>query len=280
VNLLVPAVAPAASMLAYGVLASLVPRTSSVEQDVIRPPLHEIAAVLGFVAIPVVAVVLAKTMTGAFVDRYAISGLVGCAALAGFGVGMAAERRPSLPLVTAICLVSWFVLNSAREYIQPTGVSQPVRQGTVDRPAQWTAGWRASGLPVVVADPHSFVVLSHYAAPELRSRIVYLADPALALKYLGHNSIERGMLDLIGPWFGMRVARYREFLQAHPAFLVYGDFVRKDFINWILPDLRAQGMRIELLERGGDNLLLLAYRGDRPDPANAVPTANRVTTGP
>ncbi len=280
VNLLVPAVAPAAAVLVFGVLAAALASGSAVEEDVGRPPVHELAAVVGFVAIPIVAVVLAKTVTGAFVDRYAISGLVGCAALAGFGIGMAARRRASLPLVTAVCLVSWFVLNSAREYIQPTGVSQPVRQGTVDRPAQWTAGWRASGLPVVVADPHSFVVLSHYAAPELRPSLVYLADPVLALKYLGHNSIERGMLDLIGPWFGMHVVRYREFMQAHPAFLVYGDFVRNSFINWILPDLRAQGMRIELLERGGDNLLLLAYRGERPDPAGAATTAHTVTTGP
>jgi hypothetical protein len=267
-NLLAPALIPAAALALYAVVvASLWTRQRPVVPAA-RPQRHEVAAVLAFIAIPVVCVVLAKAVTGAFVDRYAISGLIGCAALVGLGIGMAAAHRPTLPLAAVICLLSWFALSSAREYIQPTGFSQPIRQSTVDRPDQWTAAWRGSGLPVVIADPQTFVVLSHYSRPEFRSRIVYLADPDLALKALGHNSVERGMLDLIGPWFGMHVVHYQPFLADHPAFLLYGDFVRLSFLNWILPDLQARGMRTELLNRSGDNLLLLAYRGDRPSAAS------------
>jgi hypothetical protein len=265
-NLLSPAVVPASVLALYAVSAASLPGRPRPFVVAARPPRHELAAVLAFVSIPVVCVVLAKTMTGAFVDRYAIAGVIGCAALVGLGTGMAAAHRPSLPLVAVVCLLSWFVLSSAREYIQPTGFSQPIRQGTVDRPDQWTAAWRGSGLPVVIADPHTFVVLSRYSRPDFRSRIVYLADPDRALKSLGHNSVERGMLDLIGPWFGMRVERYERFLNDHDAFLVYGDFVRLGFLSWILPDLQGRGMRTELLNRAGDNMLLLVYRAARVRP--------------
>jgi hypothetical protein len=265
-NLLSPAVVPASVLALYAVSAASLSGRPRPFVAAARPPRHELAAVLAFVAIPVVCVVLAKTVTGAFVDRYAIAGVIGCAALVGLGTGMAAAHRPAFPLVAVVCLLSWFVLSSAREYIQPTGFSQPIRQSTVDRPDQWTADWRGSGLPVVIADPHTFVVLSRYSRPDFRSRLIYLADPGLALKYLGHNSVERGMLDLIGPWFGMHVGHYEAFLNDHEAFLVYGDFVRLGFLSWILPDLQARGMRTELLNRGGDNMLLLAYRGARPRP--------------
>jgi hypothetical protein len=111
---------------------------------------------------------------------------------------------------------------------------------------------------VVVADPHNFMVLSHYAPPEVSSRLVYLADPALAQKRLGHNSVERSMVDLVQPWFGMNVVRFSPFISQHARFLVYGTFV--GFLDWLLPELRARGMQTELLNESGSTLLLLAYR--------------------
>ena len=97
---------------------------------------------------------------------------------------------------------------------------------------------------------------------EIKSRIVYLADPELALKHLGHNSVERGMLDLLRPWFRMNVVEFEPYVAAHSRFLVYGDFVRLSFLNWLLPELHARGWRTELLNLGGDDLLLLASRDD------------------
>jgi hypothetical protein len=92
---------------------------------------------------------------------------------------------------------------------------------------------------------------------------VYLADPDRALRRLGHNSVERGMLDLLGPWFGMRVVRFEAYIDEHSEFLLYGDFVRLSFLNWILPELRDDGYHLEVLERAGDDMLLLASRDHR-----------------
>ena len=222
-------------------------------------PWHEVAAAVGFIAIPFVCVVLAKVSSGAFVNRYAIPAVIGFAMLVGSATAF--RRSATLRLVIAVSLTGWFLLSQAREFIQPTGFSVPVSQAQVDRSTEWLAD-RHRDLPVVVADPQTFTVLSHYGSPEVRSRIVYLADPDLALKYLGHNSVERGMLDLLRPWFGLNVVEFEPYMAAHSRFLVYGDFGRLSFLNWLPAELHARGWRTELLERGGENLLLLADRGE------------------
>ena len=179
--------------------------------------------------------------------------------LAGFGSATAFSRSAVLRFAVAVSLTGWFVLSQAREFRQPTGFSLPVSQAQVNRATEWLAK-RDRALPVVVADPHTFTVLSHYGSGNVKSRIVYLADPDLALKHLGHNSVERGMLDLLRPWFRMNVVEFAPYMAAHSRFLVYGNFVRLSFLNWLLPELHARGWRTELLNRAGDNLLLVAYR--------------------
>ena len=69
------------------------------------------------------------------------------------------------------------------------------------------------------------------------------------------------MLDLLKPWFGMNVVEFEPFVAEHPQFLVYGDFFRMAFLNWIATELRGRGMRLELLKHQGDNVFLLASRG-------------------
>ncbi len=60
------------------------------------------------------------------------------------------------------------------------------------------------------------------------------------------------MLDLLRPWFRLNVLEFEPYMAAHARFLVYGDFVRLSFLNWLLPELHARGWRTELLNRGGD----------------------------
>jgi hypothetical protein len=260
-DLLEPAVMPVTVLLVVTALAAVASTKSATERAAPpAPPLHELAAVCGLIVIPVICVVAAKLITGAFVPRYAIAAVVGLAVLSGFGVGLAFGRRPAMRLIAVACLGCSFVLSQARELVQPTGSSVPVSRAAVERPTHWVQAARYPELPLAVADPHTFTVLSHYGAPEIRSRIVYLADPDLALKHLGSNSVERGMLDLIQPWFHMRVVRFEPFMDQHDRFLVYGDFVRLAFLNWLLPELHARGIHTELLNRAGDNMLLLAYR--------------------
>jgi hypothetical protein len=76
------------------------------------------------------------------------------------------------------------------------------------------------------------------------------------------------------PWFHLNVLEFEPFATGHPRFLVYGDFVRLAFLNWIVPELQKRGFHTELLNRAGDNMLLLVSRaGDLPAaPAVADPS--------
>ena len=63
-------------------------------------------------------------------------------------------------------------------------------------------------------------------------------------------------------------ADYKPFVAEQPRFLVYGNFGGLAFLNWLLPELQARGMRIEFRGRRGENLFLLASRdsGDTSRP--------------
>lgn len=262
-DLLTPALVPITAILILAVIHhAAAGHGASPEDDEARRmlPLHELAVIAGFVLIPLVSVVVAKLVTGAFVNRYAVAAVIGLSVLAGQATELAFRRRPAVRVLVAACLAGWFVLSQARELLTPTGVSMPFGAVSVARPAEWVAAQPERDLPLVVADPHTFTVLSHYGTPSIKSRIVYLADPERALKILGQNSVERGMLDLVQPWFHLNVVRFEPFVTEHSRFLVYGDFVRLTFLNWIVVELRARGWHTELLNRAGDNMLLLASR--------------------
>jgi hypothetical protein len=237
------------------------------DRDEIRPlpirlPLDEIAAAVGFILIPFVAVIAAKLVTGAFVNRYALPAVIGLSILAGFGSALALRRSALMRLLVVVSLCGWFFLSQARELIQPTGLTLPVSTDSIARPAKWLAAVprEKRELPVVIADPQSFMTLSHYSAPEIKARLVYVADADRALAHLGSNSVERGMLELVKPWFGLNVVSFESFVAAHAEFFVYGDFVRIAFLNWIVPELHAQGMRTELLNQAHDDMLLYVSR--------------------
>jgi hypothetical protein len=52
-------------------------------------------------------------------------------------------------------------------------------------------------------------------------------------------------VDLIGPWFGMKVMDYQRYIAERPRFLLCGD---PEFFSWIVPQLQADGMKLELKE--------------------------------
>jgi len=270
VDLLTPALVPLLAILVVCGVAVLLNRDGAeIRSAPILAPLDEIVAAIGFLVIPIVAVVAAKLVTGAYVNRYALGAVIGVSILAGFGSAPPFTRTAWMRLFMVATLCGWFFLSQARELIQPTGVTLPVSAGRLARPVKWLAAVppEKRALPLVIADPQSFLILSQYGAPEIRARIVYLADANRALAQLGTNSVERGMLDLVKPWFGMNVVPFEPFVESHDEFLVYGDFVRLAFLNWIVPELHAQAMHTELLNRAGDDMLLYVSRNGSRGPS-------------
>jgi hypothetical protein len=252
-NLLAPAVVPLTAVIVATGLYALVVRGPA---DGAAPalPLHEAAALVAFMALPIACVLVAKLWTGAFANRYAIAAVIGFAAL----LPLIARRLVAFPALAALVIVlgcwGWFTVSALRELIEPQ--RSPATMPAVEAAIATIRSVPDPRLRVAVADPHTFTVLTHYAPEDVRRRLVYLADPARALKHVRHNSVERGMLDLVGPWFGMDVEPYDTFLQLHPSFLVYGNFGALAFLNWLVPEVQGGGFRAEFLSIQGDVLFL------------------------
>lgn len=210
----------------------------------------EIAAAIGFLLIPFVAVTIAMFVTKAFTLRYALSAVLGLGMLIPFAFLWQLRGRDFLLLALLFLLALGFVRRGGMTLKDAADRSQGRINGVTL--LQQLGG---NDLPIVVSDPHNFLILSHYAPPELQKRLVYLSDPAASRRYFGHDSIERGMFDLLKPYFKLNVQAYRPYLDSGRKFLLLSepDF----FLNWMLTDLPAKGEQLELKGRSQPFLLFL-----------------------
>lgn len=219
---------------------------------------HEFVAAIGFLVIPVVAVAMAVFVTRAFTYRYALSAILGFGILLPFALSHMMRGRDVLSILFVLLLALSFVsrgMMTLRESDRMTAA----REDTV----KMLTSEDRSDLPLVCSDPHTFLILSHYAPSKIRARLVYLADPRASMKYLGHDSLERGMLDLLKPWFRLNVQKFDPFVESERQFILCGN--PDHFLNWILQDLVSTGSRIELMDRSKDSLLFLVSMGKRSE---------------
>lgn len=252
INMLYAAVLPLVSILFLAWIYQAVSRDDTPPQKESSskntPPVYEVVAAAGFITIPIICVILGKTVTGAFTDRYAVSAIVGFSILISFAVAKLCNNSAVVSAVLIICFVGSFGILIYRETWKPSdqwGAEPETKIQLLQREA-------AGDLPIVAADPYTFIELEHYAPPEISSRVVYLADPEASLRQLKHNSIERGMVDLLKPWFGLKVTDYNSYIAARPQFLLCGN---PGFFSWIIPELEQDGMRLEYRGREGTTLL-------------------------
>jgi len=217
------------------------------------PRLHEMAAAIGFMAIPIVAVALSIILTGAFTDRYALPAVIGCSVIIAFAAHRLSSDRPAIAAILTFSLCAFFLSLGLKSVMNSLAIRE-ARTQTIEFLRSDSAGG-INDLPIAVSDQHAFTSLAHYAPRDVASRLVYLADPDKALHHLGHNSVEKGALDLLKPWFHLPVEEYGPYLASRRRFLVYGS--PGHFLNWLLSDLTSSGMHIELRSRDKDSLLFL-----------------------
>lgn len=230
---------------------------------------YELAVAVTYVAFPVIAVGVAMVVTGAFVPRYALPAVLGVTVLVALTSARLLGGRALLGAVVLILSCGGFGLLWARSYANTT-------EGAIGPMHAIVRSVPEVELPVVVADPHNFMMLSHYAPEDLVSRYVYLADPRQSLRYLGHNTMDRGILDL-RPWFRMNIHEFDGYLHVQSRFLLYvhggylgGPWVNGQVgpnLNWIVSDLTESGWHLELKVRRDNQLLFLVTRPERTNPA-------------
>lgn len=219
----------------------------------------ELAVAIGFLAIPFIAVAIAMFFTGAFTDRYALPATLGLGILMPFAFHPLLRGRELLLLLLALCLMLGFVRRGGMT-LEESAKRIQTREATL----KLLQAEGESNLPIVCSDPHNFLVLSHYAPPEIGSRLTYLADPETSMRYFGHNSIERGMFDLLKPVFHLNVQAYRPYIASGRPFLLCGD--PNYFLNWMLPDLIFSGAHLELKRQYQEIQLFQVTFGNQAEP--------------
>jgi Dolichyl-phosphate-mannose-protein mannosyltransferase len=210
-----------------------------------------VAAALGFLAIPLLAVAAAEAVTGAFSERYTLSAVIGLAVL----VPLAVERLRAWwkPLSVVVALMLGIFVSRALVY-DYRDVTQDLRsqQATVrlleDDPS--------TRLPILVADPHDFFELSRYAPAPLRRRLFHVTSQKLELRYTNTDSAEAGLV-VLSRFAPLHIRGYRDWLSARRPFLLLVATGRVVDPNWVVPALQSDGRILTLRTRANGRALYL-----------------------
>lgn len=221
----------------------------------ISPPnaftLEEIVLALGLMSLPLAALAAAKLGTNAYHVRYALSGVIGSTVLAIAALHAALQRSREAGSLLACALAVNLIGVSTIERI-----SREEEGGLISRSARFLESAAPSDMPIVISEVLVFHKLSFYAPERLASRLRYVPDPTNSLFYLGHDTIDQGLLTL-RPWFPLRIEEYHGYLQENRRFLVYG---QANSWTWLTYALIRDGFSLHLIGRNSQRTLLLAER--------------------
>ena len=218
-------------------------------------PFAEVVAAFGFFLLPFAGVILGKMVTGVFAERYALSAVIGISIILAFLYHRLLGSRIAITLCLLFFLVFCFFLKGSAEYIRQTR-----NTSTWNQICAFLEKKSEEGLPLVSWHSNGAVELSYYCSSVVAAKIIYLADPPSALNYLGHSTIDRGLLEL-RPWFPVRVEPYEEFARIHREFFVFG-FTQYPEWNWLLSRLLEDQLQVTLVSRHRHDFVLYRVTSD------------------
>jgi hypothetical protein len=193
--------------------------------------LAEIAAIAGFVLLPLFGVV-AGLVTGGFFPRYVIATEVGICA----GVAWILGRDRRLAVLSFLALGLLVAVPLLHHAIQPPGFAR--------KSVPAIALQDTRNLPIVFAGQNEFLEVNYYSGPQIAQRLFYLADPSLALRYLGTDAVDRFGLIFRRVAPDLQVADYRAFTATHREFTVISR--PTDTFPWLLRQLTADRATVTL----------------------------------
>jgi len=261
-----PAMVAGLTALAVALKLGALEKSPTAEPTPAGPPWHELVAVVGFLLLPVFLHLGALVVTGAYMDRYALPAIVGCASLLGFLLHQTARGRPEVGVILLGCFLGWFVVDA----LVPGRVPYTLRGPVLD--ARDPMFPPADGRPIAVANAMQYLEMHHHASPEVVSRICYLSDPQRAVRqpdFIAELAL-RGLRERVP----IRVEEYAGFLAAHRSFWVYHNALNQ--VEWLVEQLAADGWRVELLGQDRDLMLFLVTRREaQADNAAGGPPVSR-----
>ena len=199
-----------------------------------RLPLHEVAMAVTLAALPVFALAIGVLATGSYIDRYAISAVIGCSILFGFITIRASRAHPPVVLIAVIVsFFGWFLLNGVHKPSTVKALAAPQLAG-VD-----------VNEPVVVSDPLEFIKLFHYAPKKFVSRMHYISDIPTAVQM--PDFVPELALDELVKWMPVPVEKYTNFVAEHDRFAVY--YNSEPTLEWLPSKLVADGKQVDLISQ-------------------------------
>ena len=238
--LLDPAMFPLALVLVFA-LWSRLPNWTERPSEREGVPAEEIALAAGFLLVPVMAVVIAMTVTRVFMDRYGLPAIIGTTMLLGFLMARVPSR--TAPIFSVVVFAGWC---ASGVVTLPMAWSSTSSASTEERNIAKLAEVRPD-LPIVVSDGLWFLPLAYYSEPSLSRRLTYLFDRKIALQYTGSDVFEFGY-PVLKKWHNIagRVEPYREFLARGTPFLLYAP-ISPHPLHWVTKKLIDDGATFKIL---------------------------------
>jgi hypothetical protein len=220
-----------AAVFLPGVLRS---RSAKSETGELTQPVYELVAVAALVLLPVFAVLLGKTVTNAYYNRYAISAVVGIALILTLAAARAGRGSPALACVVLAVVIAWIGVQASQTWKKLDG-----QRFTHDNACEHLRMHNPDGLPIAVTSPIHYLMLAHYAPPDLAERLVYVASPELSSKYHGTTDTELALAK-VQAISSLKVVDYDTFTSTNRRFLLY------EAEYWLLQALLADGADVRM----------------------------------
>jgi len=241
--------------LLWAVFAGAASRTSpEIPRRSVFPP-AELVGALGMLGVVPLAVALGKFVTGAYTERYALSAVIGLSFLIVWLLAVAFQARPGPALILAGIFSGVFLIQGIAEIVKPGADarydhSRMIRAIESDLPPD---------LSIAVADPLLFFELSHQAPPAMKSRLFYVAEPEIALRRVGTDSVDRGFIGM-QPFAPLRVNTLASVLSARRKFLIVGYPAASSWC-WLIDELTSRHVPLSVVTSLGQGIVLLANPG-------------------
>ncbi len=207
-------------------------------------PTHELAAAIGFLLVPAVVLAFTYLRTGYFMNRYALTAVLGVAILTAYLLSSACSWPvASLFILAFVCSATGLRSMNVVHLIgylrgHAHGPAWGVPTGIDPVPGS---------LPVVVSNPLIYLQSAHYGEPALLKSMVYLTDVPTALQQvdpLPEYSLYEARAILPG-----RTEDCAAFLKQHDRFWLY--YSGNPGMEWLLPKLLDAGYAVQAVKQRG-----------------------------
>ncbi|MDQ2842655.1 MAG: glycosyltransferase family 39 protein [Acidobacteriota bacterium] len=266
-------VLPCAAILLFALILFAYDRSNPVansvgESESRRFTRQDVSLSLGFLALPVFGLLLARIVHTPYFSRYFLSALIGIVVPFGVLAGMRPQRR-WITRVLAAAIVCSLAFDLARLMLHRSsdggeGLTEPssfTRLNTDPHQPLFLhpliSAVRKDSEPIAVIEQLDFLYLLHYA-PDLTSRLYYVHSS-------GRDQGYRALLGFL-PWSPVKynpVALGPSFVQAHPDFYLYADLGHMEELYRISHLASIQSFKVV-----GDHILVKLQNSARVAPLN------------